>query len=139
METRENDFIISNIQDRLNRILVELNELSCMENPRMALTRSHIIYHLESLFHDILSVHIWVTFHHRVVQCVINAWQILRSQVECDKKDVDGTECTTNHVYTGLVGRPRVAILYDQILSLLGMNYLYILHTYILHILPSPI
>ena len=139
MEMRENDFIISNIQDRLNRILVKLNELSCMENPRMELTLSHIIYHLDSLCRDILSFHIWVTFHHRVVQCVINAWQILRSQVECDKEDVDGTECTTNHVYTGIVGRPRLAISYDQILSLLGMYYLYILHTYILHILPSPI
>ena len=52
MEMRENDFIISNIQDRLNRILMELNELSCMENPRMKLTHSHIIYCavLESYF-----------------------------------------------------------------------------------------
>ena len=87
MGTRENDFIISNIQDRLNRILVELNELSCMENPRMALTRSHIIYHLDSLCRDILSVHIWVPFHDRVVQCVTDAWQILRPQVECDKEE----------------------------------------------------
>ena len=49
------------------------------------------------------SVHIWVPFHDRVVQCVTNAWQILRSQVECDTEDVDGTECSTNHVYTTLV------------------------------------
>ncbi|XP_065924261.1 uncharacterized protein [Magallana gigas] len=117
------NLVISNIQDRLNRIEDELRQLLNMDDQRIDLTHSHILYNMDSLCRDVLSVHDWVPFPDNFVKYITDACQLLRSHDE-NTLGPDNGENRTTLIYSGLTGRPKLAISYDMILSLLDDDML---------------
>lgn len=97
------NLVISNIQDRLNKIEEEVRKLLDMDNPRIDLTHSHILYNMDSLCQDVLSVHDWVPFPNNFVKYITDACQLLRSHDENNLGQDDGEHRTTC-IYSGLTG-----------------------------------
>lgn len=93
-----------------------------MDDQRIDLTHSHILYNMDSLCRDVLSVHDWVPFPDNFVKYITDACQLLRSQDE-NTLGPDNGENRTTLIYSGLTGRPKLAISYDMILSLLDYKF----------------
>lgn len=112
-----------NIKDCLNRIVEEVCLLLDIDDPGIDLTHSHILYHRHSLYRDILSVHDWVPFPNNFVKYITDACQLLRSLKDNNLGEDDGDYRTTR-IYSGLTRRPKLAISYDLLLTLLGIYFI---------------
>lgn len=120
---RHEDVIIANIHDRLCRIIDELQLFS--HDPEMDMTYNPVLYQLDSVCRDILSLQNWIHFPNDFVKCVTDGYQILKGffgNRVMEFQTVDHVDDHQAQYLTGLVGRPRFHVTFDQLVLLLG-NY----------------